>query len=157
MKNILIVISIFWSASSTAQELFKAPKQDVKTRWISPENPTGEKGKAGLTNKGAKGNAFYIIQPGATQILMDVKGAGIIQRMWMSGTIAKNAEQRRAVIINMYWKTLKNLQCQHPLGIFSEWVLGSWLHMTMNYFPVRRAGLSISPFLCHFAQQQKLK
>ena len=100
--QILLLANLF-SCSSQAQELFSAPDPDVKTRWISPENPTGEKGKAGLTNKGAKGNAFYIIQPGTTQTLMDVRGSGIIQRMWMSGTIAKNPEQRRAVIINMYW------------------------------------------------------
>ena len=101
-----------------AQELFSAPKSNTKTRWISPENPTGEKGRAGLTNKGAKGNAFYIIQPGATQILMDIKGAGIVQRMWMSGTIAKNAEQRRAVIINMYWDDATKPAVSAPIGDF---------------------------------------
>ena len=104
--------------NSLAQELFTAPQPETKTRWISPENPTGEKGKAGLTNKGAKGNAFYIIQPGATQILMDVKGAGIVQRMWMSGTIAKNAEQRRAVILNMYWDESEKPAVSAPIGDF---------------------------------------
>ena len=39
---------------------FYSPVPDnVQTRWISPENPTGEKGKGGMTNRGAKGNAFY--------------------------------------------------------------------------------------------------
>lgn len=101
-----------------AQELYTAPDPDVNTRWISPENPTGEKGKGGLTNKGAKGNAFYIIQPGETKTLMDVKGAGIVQRMWMSGTIAKNAEQRRAVVINMYWDGAEKPAVSAPIGDF---------------------------------------
>ncbi len=74
----------------TSTEVYEAVPQGVKTRWISSENPTGEKGKGGMTNKGAKGNAFYIVQPGETKTLMDVKGPGIIQRFWMSGTIANN-------------------------------------------------------------------
>ena len=41
-----------------AQELYQAPPANTHTRWISPENPDGEKGKGGLTNQGAKGNAF---------------------------------------------------------------------------------------------------
>ena len=113
-----IILLCFVNQSTFAQDLFIAPDPDIKTRWISPENPTGAKGQAGLTNKGAKGNAFYIIQPGATQILMDVKGAGIVQRMWMSGTIAKNAEQRRAVVINMYWDESEKPAVSAPIGDF---------------------------------------
>ena len=51
-------------------EIFRSAPLNVHTRWISPENPTGEKGKGGLTNKGAKGNAFYIVQPGETKTLL---------------------------------------------------------------------------------------
>jgi hypothetical protein len=89
--------------SSVSSQLFTAPSADVETRWFSPENPTAEKGRGGLHNKGAKGNAFFIIPAGATQTIFDVKGAGIINRMWFSGTIAVNPEQRRAVRIDMYW------------------------------------------------------
>ncbi len=120
-KYTLLSIFLFGGITihnSIAQELFTAPNSSTKTRWISPENPTGEKGKGGLTNKGAKGNAFYIIQPGDTQILMNVKGAGIVQRMWMSGTIAKNAEQRRAVVINMYWDESEKPAVSAPVGDF---------------------------------------
>ena len=49
---------------------------------------------------------------------MDVKGAGIVQRMWMSGTIAKNAEQRRAVVINMYWDNSEKPAVSAPIGDF---------------------------------------
>ena len=87
----------------TSTEVYEAVPQDVKTRWISPENATGEKGKGRMTNKGVKGNTFYIVQPGETKTLMDVKDPGIIQRFWMRGTIANNKEQRRAVRLDMYW------------------------------------------------------
>ena len=102
----------------TAQELYTAPSKNTVTRWVSPENPTGEKGKAGLTNKGAKGNAFYIVQPGETQNLLDIEGAGIIQRMWMSGSIATVAEQRRGVVINMYWDGADKPAVSAPIGDF---------------------------------------
>ncbi len=118
LRFFYLFLFIYISNMSIAQELFTAPDPDVKTRWISPENPSGEKGKAGMTNKGAKGNAFYIIQPGTTQTLMDVQGAGIVQRMWMSGTIAKNAEQRRGVIINMYWDGAEKPAVSAPIGDF---------------------------------------
>jgi hypothetical protein len=118
LKFIVNMILVLGINIAYSQELYTAPNPGVKTRWISPENPTGAKGQAGLTNKGAKGNAFYIIQPGETKTLMDVKGAGIIQRMWMSGTIARNAEQRRAVVINMYWDDAKKPAVSAPIGDF---------------------------------------
>ena len=116
-KFILLAFSIFHS-KAYAQELYKAPPQTTHTRWVSPENPTGAKGQGALTNKGAKGNAFYIIQPGEKKILLDVKGAGIINRMWLSGTIGINAEQRRAVRIDMNWDGAKKPAVSAPIGDF---------------------------------------
>ena len=106
-----------WSLSSIG-ELFKAPPAGIVTRWVSPENPTGEKGKGGLTNKGAKGNAFYIVQPGEKKVLFDVKGAGIINRMWLSGTIGINPIQRRAVRIDMFWDGANKPAVSAPIGDF---------------------------------------
>ncbi len=98
--------------------LYSPVDPSVRTRWISPENPTGAKSKGGMTNKGAKGNAFYIVQPGEEKVLMDVKGAGIIQRFWMSGTIGKNRQQRRAVRIDMFWDGAKKPAVSAPIGDF---------------------------------------
>ncbi len=106
-----------WTVSSIG-ELFKAPPQSVKSRWVSPENPTGEKGKGGLTNRGAKGNAFFIIPPGEKKIIFNIKGAGIINRMWLSGTIGVNGLQRRAVRIDMYWDGAKKPAVSAPVGDF---------------------------------------
>jgi hypothetical protein len=106
-----------WTINSI-NELYIAAPKDVQSRWVSPENPTGEKGKGGLTNKGAKGNAFFIVQPGAKQVLFDVKGAGIINRMWVSGTIPVNQVQRRAVRIDMYWDGAKKPAVSAPVGDF---------------------------------------
>jgi hypothetical protein len=109
----IIAINTLWS-----QELFKAPSIGTETRWVSPENPTGEKGQGGKTNKGAKGNAFFIIAPGEKKIIFDVKGPGIIKKMWMSGSIARNAEQRRGVRIDMYWDGAAKPAVSAPIGDF---------------------------------------
>ena len=50
--------------NTIAQELYKAPSSQTKTVWVSPENPTGAKGSAGITNKGAKGRAFITLEAG---------------------------------------------------------------------------------------------
>jgi hypothetical protein len=68
-KIILIIVILLYcfTYQLEAQNIYDAVPQGVRSRWISPENPTGEKGKGGMTNKGAKGNAFYIVQPGETK------------------------------------------------------------------------------------------
>ena len=119
MKKIIIAfLMIFGACFVGAQSLFQAPGPSVKTRWVSPENPTGEPGKGGVTNKGAKGNAFYVISPGEKKTIFDIKGAGIINRMWLSGTIGTNATQRRAVRIDMYWDGAEKPAVSAPIGDF---------------------------------------
>lgn len=98
--------------------LYNAPPEGVNSRWVSPENPTGEKGKAGFTNQGAKGNAFFIVSPGEKKTLFDVKGAGMITRMWLSGTIGIKPLQRRAVRIDMYWDGAGKPAVSAPVGDF---------------------------------------
>ena len=101
-----------------AQELYRAPSKDMQTKWISPENPKGEKGGAAKTNKGAKGEAFVNLLAGEKLVMMDVNGAGIIHRMWISGTIPRSAEQRRMIKIEMYWDGESKPAVSAPIGDF---------------------------------------
>ncbi len=55
-----------------------------QTRWISPENPRGEKGGGGIENRGGKGHAFETIAVGRSHTLADIHGAGTIDRIWMT-------------------------------------------------------------------------
>ena len=109
------------------KEWYKAPPTGVHTRWASPENPNGEPGKGGTINKGAKGNAFYTIAPGAKKVLLDYAGAGMITRMWMSGTIGRSEEQRRMVRIDMFWDGADKPAVSAPIGDFFGTGLG---HLT---------------------------
>jgi hypothetical protein len=105
-------------------ELYQAPAPGTQTRWVSPENPNGAKGSGGKSNRGAKGRAFIVIPPGETAVLADIKGAGVIRRMWLSGTIPRNAEQRRLVRLEIYWDEAKKPAVACPVGDFFGTALG---------------------------------
>ncbi|MFT3702620.1 MAG: DUF2961 domain-containing protein [Agriterribacter sp.] len=124
VSSIIIIAILCNPGILNAQEIYQAPAATTKTKWISPENPTGAKAMGGLTNKGAKGNAFFTLKAGEQLVLMDVKGTGIINRMWLSGTIPRNAEQRRLIRIDMYWDGATKPAVSAPIGDFFGIALG---------------------------------
>jgi hypothetical protein len=88
-----------------------------RSRWISPENPTGAKGTGGQENRGAKGHAFETIPVGATHVLADIKGAGTIDRIWM--TIEdRSPEALRGLKLEMFWDGAATPAVSVPLGDF---------------------------------------
>ena len=115
------IAATVWLAAvlvSPAEELYQAPPPGTHSRWISPENPTGGKGAGGKSNRGAKGAAFIVVKPGETAVLADIQGAGIIHRMWLSGTIPRSEEQRRLVRLEMYWDGATKPAVSAPIGDF---------------------------------------
>ncbi len=88
---------------SNIQQYYRAAPDSVETRWISSENKMGKKGEGGMTNKGAKGDAFSMIGPQDTLVVFNQKGSGIITKMWMANSFAWSLENRRKISINMYW------------------------------------------------------
>jgi hypothetical protein len=97
----------------------------AQTRSISPENFTGEKGKAGMSTDGPALNAarelgqgwkmspYVRIKPKETLIMADVKGEGAIQQIWLTP-----AGAWRFAIIRFYWdgETEPSIEC--PVGDF---------------------------------------
>src|ERR1700682_2678502 len=83
----------------------------ARSRSISPENFTGEKGAGGMSTDGPAANAarglgqgwkvspYVIIQPGRPFTLADIEGSGAIQQIWM--TLA--AGKWRHTILRGYW------------------------------------------------------
>ena len=61
------------------------------TRWSTPEGLNGAVGAAAAENNGAKGHAFDSIKSGATLVLLDVAGQGVISRIWI--TVADRSPQ----------------------------------------------------------------
>ena len=112
-----IVITVLCGIlNARAGDLYKKPK-GAATRWASFENPGGEKGKGALLNKGAKGNAFESLDAGASKILLDVKGSGMITRMWFTVN-DRTTETLRMLKLDMYWDDAKTPAVSVPFGDF---------------------------------------
>jgi hypothetical protein len=119
--NLLIVALLFLvscqqKAEQQVQSMYSFPEQ-TQSRWISFENPQGEKGKGGMENFGAKGHPQDSIGAGATQVLMDIKGSGVINRMWVTIN-DRSPEMLRSLRIDMYWDGESKPAVSAPFGDF---------------------------------------
>lgn len=98
----------------------------AKTRSISPENFTGEKGKGGMAKEGTGAKAARDLGQGwkispsvkidslSTFTLAEIKGPGAIQHIWMT----PGGVQWRFAIIRMYWDGEKEPSVECPVGDF---------------------------------------
>ncbi len=103
----------------------------ARTRSISAENPTGEKGKGGMAipnpsepkpaasaraaddlGQGWKVRPFLRVNAGETVTLMDVDGPGIIQHIWMVEGLS------RAHVLRFYWDEERTPSIEVPAPDF---------------------------------------
>jgi hypothetical protein len=135
---------------------------DAKTRSISPENFTGEKGKGGMADPvknngqrnvanaanearalgaGWKVNPFIIINPGETFTIAEMEGPGAIQHIWMTPT-----GNWQFSIIRFYWDDEKSPSIEAPIGAF--------FGMAWNqYAPLNSLAVTVNPgsaFNCYW-------
>ena len=135
---------------------------DAKTRSISPENFTGEKGKGGMADpkldsgrrnvanawnaardlgKGWKVNPFIEIRGGETITIADIEGSGAIQHIWMTPT-----GNWRFSILRFYWDDEKTPSVEVPVGDF----FGMGLN---EYAPLNSLAVTVNPgsaFNCYW-------
>lgn len=116
---------------------------DAKTRSISPENFTGEKGKGGMADpknkecnvanarhaardlgQGWKVNPFIIINPKETFTLAEIDESGCIQHIWMTPT-----GNWRYSILRIYWDDEKEPSVECPIGDFFGMGWGEYAHL----------------------------
>lgn len=98
------------------------------SRSISPENPTGEKGKGGMCpldkggaqwaaremGRGWKVNPFVDIAPHTAITLADIDGSGAIAHIWM--TIKD--DHWRCAILRFYWEGQEKPAVEAPVADF---------------------------------------
>ncbi len=126
---------------------------DAKTRSISPENFTGEKGKAGMANpadkdkpntanaanaardlgQGWKVNPYIRIKPGETFTLALIDGPGAIQHIWMTP-----AGKWRYCILRFYWDDEAEPSIECPVGDFFGMGWG-------QYAPLVSSAICVNP------------
>ena len=98
---------------------------NAKTRSISPENFTGEKGRGGTATEGTgkemarnlgrgwKISPSIVIGAGETATIADIAGSGAIQHIWMTPTGVW-----RHTILRIYWDGCDTPSVECPLGDF---------------------------------------
>ena len=102
---------------------------NAKSRSISPENFTGEKGKGGMATEGTgspyardlgvgwKISPSIHIKPGETCTIADINDMGVITHMWFAGYV------RRDFILRIYWddQTQPSVECPLPDFFAKHW------------------------------------
>ena len=102
----------------------------ARTRSVSPENPTGEKGKGGMAvpdpdklpfsaaasnlGQGWKVDPFRTVKSGETVTIMDVDGPGVIQHIWL----VADPEKGRSHIIRFFWDGEETPSIESPVSDF---------------------------------------
>ena len=95
-----------------------------RSRAITAENLNGKKGKGGqkvsTLGVGRKGSAFISLKKGEVYTLVNVKGPGIIQHIWITVTDETDmgCYVLRDLVIRMYWDEEVNPSVEVPLGDF---------------------------------------
>ena len=111
----------------------------AKTRSISPENFTGEKGKGGMAKlgegsashaardlgQGWKVNPYVRIKPKQTFTMARIQGPGAIQHIWLTP-----AGDWRKMILRMYWDDEKDPSVECPVGDFFACGWGRYAQVT---------------------------
>jgi len=100
----------------TAQELYQVPP-GAHSRVSSFENLNGVKGKGGMSNATAKGHAFESLKAGESKTLLDIHGAGKIQRIWCTIN-DRSPKMLRSLRLQMYWDGAGKPAVDVPFGDF---------------------------------------
>jgi hypothetical protein len=166
--SILIMACVCYVASAFAQKfnginsnmgnLFQL--SDAKTRSISPENFTGEKGKGGMATTGTGTNASrdlgqtwkvspsIVIKSKTTYTIAEMDGPGSIQHIWMTPT-----GNWRYTIMRVYWDDETTPSIEAPVGDFFCMGWG-------KYSPLQSLAVAVNPgsaFNCYWPMPFKKK
>ena len=129
MEKILLVLflmgGIMLAQNSNLKDLYNLA--DAKTRSISPENFTGEKGRGGMATleegsaakaarklgQGWKVNPYVRIEPNEIFTLGEIDGSGVINHIWMTPV-----GDYRLMILRFYWDGETEPSVEVPVGDF---------------------------------------
>lgn len=133
---------------------------DAKSRSISPENFSREKGKGGMATtgtgsdasrelgKGWKVSPSIVIKSKTTYTIAEMDGPGSIQHIWMTPT-----GNWRNTIIRIYWDDEKTPSVEAPVGDFFCMGWG-------KYSPLQSLAVAVNPgsaFNCYWPMPFKKK
>jgi hypothetical protein len=122
----------------------------AKTRSISAENPTGEKGKGGMATSGTgekparelgqgwKVSPSVNIKSGEVFDLANITGPGEIQSIWISGDVSRKGPLARYFILRIYWDDQEIPSVECPIADFFSSAWG-------RYSQINSIPISVNP------------
>lgn len=129
MKKLFIIMFFISGVIMAQSEGLKSLYQlsESKSRSISPENFSGEKGRGGMATleegtaakaarklgQGWKVNPYIHIQPGETFTLGEINESGVINHIWMTPV-----GDYRLMILRFYWDDESEPSIEVPVGDF---------------------------------------
>lgn len=132
-KSLIILLIAIQSGFAFSQDLgndmysLSQIKEGLKSKRVSSYDKTG-----------GNGDCLNGIKDGAKATIMDVKGAGIINHIWITIAPGANVLNRNNIIIRMYWDGNQFPSVESPIGPF----FGNGWDETYNYVS---APLAVSP------------
>ena len=122
--------------------------KNVRTRAVTPENFTAEKGKGGMAGEegtawskaaylgvGWKVSPYVVLQPGEVKTLADIHAMGAIKHIWCTDSTPGH----RNLILRIYWDDSDTPSVECPLGDF----FCSALYR--DYAPVTSLAICVNP------------
>jgi len=131
-SNIIIFV-LAVTAMAQNNMLYQMPEQKIQTKWFTAENVNAEKSAGGKTKFGRKGSPLIYLMPGKTSVIADVKGSGIINRMWFT-LWKRNAKALRGIKLEIYWDNAEKPAVQVPFGDFMCQSLGKMTSFENIFF-----------------------
>lgn len=107
---------------SAAGPAFAMPP--VRTRWATPENPSGTPGQGGRENGGRKGRPCLEVAPGERVVLASAEGtSGVVHRLWLTFD-PRGPHMLRGLKLEFFWEGAERPAISAPLGDFFGQGLG---------------------------------
>ena len=92
--------------------------KNLRSRAATAENPRAEPGAGGKANNGRKGSPFISpMKAGATHVLLDAQGPGMIRHVWCTLPPGR-PDLLRNQILRMFWDGQSHPSVEVPLGDF---------------------------------------
>jgi hypothetical protein len=130
---VLIFVTIIFSSFFKSQKLFNLPQKKVESTISTFENLNGAKGSGGKRNLSAKGNAYELIKAGTSKTLLNISGAGTIQRIWLT-LEDRSPKTLRSIRLKIFWDGLLEPAVDVPLGDFFGFGLSKVIKMENELF-----------------------
>jgi D-arabinan exo alpha-(1,3)/(1,5)-arabinofuranosidase (non-reducing end) len=119
-----------------------------RSRSVSPENPTGEKGHGAAATDGTGAAAARELGPGwkvspsievpvgATAVLANLAGSGVIRHIWLTS----HQSHWRSLVLRVYWDNAASPAIAVPLGDFFCQGWGEYAHISSQPIAVNPNG-----------------